>query len=368
MDGIDAARERPGGAFGELHADAGGIDATAVNIGEREEGPENIFDFVERPVLEFNAAAVPHDIADFFAEIDDAEVMFARDIHADIEGVSLGFTVLEGSEEFLQRRHAAGGFAGIEEFIGEEGGGFIGGLAAVFLLPLFLVEAFGAKPGDEVFTGVLGLVELIDAFDEALLDRIVEGDPVMTPAHAITADFDVGNDFIEDGAKAAMRGEDGEGAAPGGARFGEAIEEALVLMDGELIQFDMTGLANERVRAGGEAVDGAAIGEAQDVGGERFLLVDELIAVMAGGLMEGLGPMLGVLNVLEGGEFVAGRDPNDGGAPVSRGFDDGVVGIDIGHADLAGLLDNSEAAGVAEPADLVREEMFFVSGTTSGYE
>ena len=40
---------------------------------------------------------------------------------------------------------AAGGFAGVDHFVSDEGGVFIGGRAAVFLEPAFFIEALGAK-------------------------------------------------------------------------------------------------------------------------------------------------------------------------------------------------------------------------------
>jgi hypothetical protein len=45
--------------------------------------------------------------------------------------------------------------AGVEHFVGEEGGVFVGGDAAVFLLPLFFVYAFGFEALEEVFAGLV---------------------------------------------------------------------------------------------------------------------------------------------------------------------------------------------------------------------
>ena len=69
---------------------------------EFKEAKEFGFDFGEGTALEFEAGAVPDDVADFFADVDDAEVVFAADVDAEIEGRVAG-------DEWEERR------AGLED-------------------------------------------------------------------------------------------------------------------------------------------------------------------------------------------------------------------------------------------------------------
>jgi hypothetical protein len=50
-------------------------------------------------------------------------------------------------------------FAGSQHVEGDEGGRFVGGSAAVFLEPLFVVDALGAEASDEIFTGIWACFE-----------------------------------------------------------------------------------------------------------------------------------------------------------------------------------------------------------------
>ena len=82
IDGLDFPAEALAGAFGELLADAGLVDASAFELGQGEERKELGFDLGERLVMEFEAEAIEHDGADFFADVDDAEVVVAGDVNA----------------------------------------------------------------------------------------------------------------------------------------------------------------------------------------------------------------------------------------------------------------------------------------------
>jgi hypothetical protein len=79
-DGLDFPTEIGAGFFGELHAQAGGIDAGAFEGGQAQETIELGFDFGKGLIEEFEAEAVVDDGADFFAEVHDAEVVFAGDV------------------------------------------------------------------------------------------------------------------------------------------------------------------------------------------------------------------------------------------------------------------------------------------------
>ena len=84
-DGLDFPAEAFAGAFGELDAEAGLIDTSAFELWEGEQRIELGFDLGEGLVEEFEAESVVGDGADFFAEIDDAEVVVAGDVDSNEE-------------------------------------------------------------------------------------------------------------------------------------------------------------------------------------------------------------------------------------------------------------------------------------------
>src|SRR5204862_7567476 len=84
-DGLDLPTELLLGFFGELHAEAGGVDAATLDFRQGENPVKFLFDFGKGFVLKFDAEAVPHHVTDFLADIDDAEVLLASNIDADVE-------------------------------------------------------------------------------------------------------------------------------------------------------------------------------------------------------------------------------------------------------------------------------------------
>ena len=84
-DGFDFPAVTLAGAFGELHAQACGIDAGAFELGEFEETVKSELDFGEGFVLKFDSATIPEDIADFFADVEDAQVILPGYIDAEEE-------------------------------------------------------------------------------------------------------------------------------------------------------------------------------------------------------------------------------------------------------------------------------------------
>ena len=84
-DGFDFPAEAMLGALGELDAHAGGVDAGAFELGKFEQRIEFALDFVEGFILEFEAEAIVGDVADLFADIEDAEIVLTRDINAEVE-------------------------------------------------------------------------------------------------------------------------------------------------------------------------------------------------------------------------------------------------------------------------------------------
>ena len=103
----------------------------------------------EWAVAQIDAEAVIDQVADFLADIDDAEVSGAGDVEPEVKGGvwALGTVVdevLRGGEEAEVRV-----FAGGDHFKGDEGGGLVGGDAAVFLEPVFVVDGFGTEAAYE---------------------------------------------------------------------------------------------------------------------------------------------------------------------------------------------------------------------------
>ena len=68
--------------------------------------------------------------------------MLAAGVHAEEERVWAGEQVIEIFEAI--------GLAGGDHVEGDEGAGFVGGDAAVFLEPLLLIEALGAGAGEKL--------------------------------------------------------------------------------------------------------------------------------------------------------------------------------------------------------------------------
>jgi hypothetical protein len=245
-----------------------------------------------------------------------------------------------------------GEFAGGEEFVREEGGGFVGGEAAIFLKPLFFVDAFGADAGEEIGPGFVAARFLVDALNQALVDGFLEWEGVEAPAHGIAIVGDFADELIEEGVGAAVGGDDGEVAAPGGDGLGHAVEEALIFVQGEFVEFNVAAFAGEGIGVGREAVDAAAVGEFEDVGGEVVAAIEDHFAEVEGGQVDDAGPVFAILEIESGLGFVAGRDPDIEPCVGVAGAADGIIGIGVGDADLAGFLDDFEWGIVGDPGDL----------------
>ena len=131
------------GAFRQLHADAGRIDASALQLSQLQESVQLRFLFREARIPQFNAHPVPDYVTDPFAHIDDCEISSAANIEPKIERV---LARLEVSEILQAIVH----FAGLDQFVAEERSGMIARLAAIFLEPLFLVQALAFEPRKEL--------------------------------------------------------------------------------------------------------------------------------------------------------------------------------------------------------------------------
>jgi hypothetical protein len=96
-DGFDFPIETFGGAFGELRAEAGSVDAGAFELAQAEQAKEGGLDFGETTAAHFDAEPIPDDVTDFLADVEDAEIVFAGDVEAEVEdGVGRGKRVYLG--------------------------------------------------------------------------------------------------------------------------------------------------------------------------------------------------------------------------------------------------------------------------------
>ncbi len=82
------------GAFGELPANPGLVDAASSNVLISEDLVEGVLLRVERLLAQFDNAAGETDIADFFNEPDDGQVPVAPHIDAEVEADVLFLPVL----------------------------------------------------------------------------------------------------------------------------------------------------------------------------------------------------------------------------------------------------------------------------------
>ena len=253
--------------------------------------------------------------------------------------------------------------AAVEEFVGEEGGGFVGGDAAVFLVPLFLVNALGAEAFKEVVAGFGGsgrrpdATLLVDALDEAFGDGFLDGDLVEGPLHGVGA-FGVLDEVVEEAADAARGGDDGELAAPGGDGFGDAVELALVGVEGEFIQGDVAAFAGEGIGVGGEGIDAAGIGELEGKGGAAGIAVEEDFAEVGGAGVEEVGPVEAVFAGEVGSALVAGDDVGIEAGVGGADEEDEAEAVGVGEAGLAGFDAEFERGVVVNPVALGEIEVF----------
>ena len=138
------------GAFGELTAKAGLVDAAAFDLGRGQNFIENGFLFFEGLFFhDFDGAGVVG-AAEFFEEPHDGEVFVAADVDAEVE-FRIGF---------VGRFCPFGAmcvFGGGDQIVGKEGGCFVGGDAHVFLVEGFFVDALALLEVEKV-----GFVHLLD--------------------------------------------------------------------------------------------------------------------------------------------------------------------------------------------------------------
>ena len=84
-DRLDFVAELFFGALGQLRAQAAGVDTRPLDLAQSEQAIKRVLDFGEGAVEEFDAEAVPDDVADLLADVEDAEIFFAGDVEAQIK-------------------------------------------------------------------------------------------------------------------------------------------------------------------------------------------------------------------------------------------------------------------------------------------
>jgi len=102
-----------------------------------------------------------------------------------------------------------------------------------------------------------------------------------------------------------MGGDDRDGTAPLGDGFGDAEEEALIFVEGEFVELDVTAFASEGIGAGGDAVDAAAVGEVEHLGGDVVFCVEDDCTEIDGVQVEEGSPVFAIFEVEPGCDFVA---------------------------------------------------------------
>ena len=153
-----------------------------------------------------------------------------------------------------------------------------------------------------------------------------------------------------------MGGDDGQSASPRSDRLGHPVKEALILVEGELVNFDMTAFAGKSIGVGGKAVNAPAIGELEDVGGESVFGIKVEVTEIGDGEVEDCCPVLAIFEIEFGLELVAGTDPDVEFGIGGAGFEDRVESVGFGDADLASLLHDFERPGVINPGGLGGQE------------
>ena len=246
--------------------------------------------------------------------------------------------------------------AGADHFVGEEGGIFVCRLAAILLEPRFLVAAFGTGAVEELLVGFVATGFFVDAFHDAFRDGFLDWVTEQVPAHGIALVPDILNELVEEGVRAAMSGNDGEGAAPLGDGLGDPIEQALVLVEGEFVHFDMAPLSGQGVWVGGQTINPPAIGELKHVGGEIIFGVQQDHSEVRGTQVEDFCPIEAVFQIQAGRDVVARGDPNIETGVCRADFEDGVEGIGFGGAYLSGFLHDSHVPLIRHPCRLGGQE------------
>src|SRR5437867_2654290 len=157
--------------------------------------------------------------------------MLSASVHAEEERVRAGQQVSEILETLR--------FAGGDHLEGDKSGRFIRRLAAVFLQPLLLVEALGLGAGQKRLARFGAPGPQIDALNQPLFDRLLERDLVMRPTHRIALLDNAADDLVKDTVSPAMGRDDFKLPAPGDDRLGDAIKQALVLVQREFVEHNM---------------------------------------------------------------------------------------------------------------------------------
>ncbi|MPN17947.1 hypothetical protein SDC9_165305 [bioreactor metagenome] len=105
---------------------------------------------------------------------------------------------------------------------------------------MFLVHATGAQTGCELFRGFRAPGLAVDPLHQSFRHRPAQRNGMDAPAHRIVLFPRFPQQLVEYGCGTTLGGDQTELSAPGSHRLGYAVEQPLILMQGELVQLHVT--------------------------------------------------------------------------------------------------------------------------------
>ena len=141
-------------------------------------------------------------------------------------------------------------------------------------------------------------------------------------------------------------------AAPSGDGLGHAVKEALILVQNELVESDMTTFAGEGVWVGRKGIDPATVGELEDIGRGVGAWIKKEFAEISGADAQEFGPTQAIFELEFGLELVAGGNESVEASLFEANHFDQPVGVGIGKADLARFDGELEGGVILDPGAL----------------
>jgi len=234
--------------------------------------------------------------------------------------------------------------------------------AAEFLKKGFFV---GAAVADEIevfgfvhfLAGIVAREFALQFVEKPLLQRLLQRDGMEGKTLGIALVFDLGDQLVEEIARAAMGGKNLQPPAPSNAGISDVVEMAWIFVQGEFIEDAISAFASLGVGAAGHAVNAAAAGELEDEGGGALFLHIEFAVFRGGAFAKIIGKAFAVFEEKLGLKFVSAGNPGiiPGRFDVALEPNDS-VGSGPRPADLTGFLGNLEPRAVLDPCLLEWEE------------
>ncbi|MCY1403738.1 hypothetical protein D9M71_189280 [compost metagenome] len=248
-----------------------------------------------------------------------------------------------------------------DQVVLQEGDVIVGRVAHVLLLEGLLVRA--ASPDKvEVLRFVHGLPlvvgwqHLLQLEEKAIVQRGLQRHRVQADTLGVAAFTDLAHQLVEEVLATAMGGDEFHRAAPGNTRVGDGPELARVRVQGELIEDTAAALAGLGVGVARHAVDAVAVGELQHVGRDLVLRIDDDLAQVLGRLVHDACPHLAVFQEEPSLQVIAAAHPLIHPRILCSSALDGGICRGPGQPDLPPFFHELQAAGVGDPATLIRQE------------